>query len=300
MQHVPRIFITGGTGFLGSAVVRALGDRPLRLLVRNIAEYRDRESRTIELVEGDVTDSGSLRDAMHGCDTVIHLVGIIEESRNRSFDLVIREGTEKVIAEARAAHVHRFVQISAIGARDDPTLPYQQAKWRAETAVRRSGLEWTILRPSIIFGPGDGFVSLLANLVRRFPVTPIPGDGSARFQPIAVGDVADAIAATLDHPTTIGQTLEIAGPDVVSYEQLLGIISQQLGLSRRTVHIPMPLMRFVVAASRPLPRRLRPPVTADQLKMLRIDNVSSNSATERLIERPPRSLAGNLGYIQRR
>ena len=190
MQHTPRIFITGGTGFLGSAVVRALGDRPLRLLVRNVAEHRDRESRTIELVEGDVTDSGSLRDAMHGCDTVIHLVGIIEESRNRSFDLVIREGTEKVIAEARAAHLHRFIQISAIGARDDPTLPYQQAKWRAETAVRRSGLDWTILRPSIIFGPGDGFVSVLANLVRRFPVTPIPGDGSARSQPVAVDDVA--------------------------------------------------------------------------------------------------------------
>ena len=130
-------------------------------------------------------------------------------------------------------------------------------------------------------------------------VTPIPGDGSARFQPVAVDDVADAIAAALDHPDTIGQTLELAGPDVVSYEQLLGVIAQQLGVSRRTVHIPMPLMRFVVAASRPLPKRLRPPVTADQLKMLRIDNVSANPATGRLIGRPPRHLAGNLGYIER-
>lgn len=299
MPHTPRIFITGATGFLGSAVVRALGDRPLRLLVRNLAQHRERESRTVELVEGDVTDSGSLRDAMTGCDAVIHLVGIIEESRNRTFDLVIREGTEKVIAEARASHVHRFIQISAIGARDDSTLPYQQAKWRAETAVRRSNLEWTILRPSIIFGPGDGFVSLLANVVRRFPVTPIPGDGSARFQPIAVGDVADAIAATLDRSATIGQTLDLAGPDVLSYEELLGLISRELGLSRRTIHIPMPLMRFVVAAARPLPRRLQPPVTADQLKMLRIDNVSSNPSTERLIGRPPRKLADNLGYIAR-
>lgn len=294
-----RIFITGGTGFVGSALLTALGDRPLRLLVRDIDEHGAQESQQIEVVEGDVTNAGSLRETMNGCSTVIHLVAIIEESGNRSFDQVIRQGTENVINEARSAGVRRFIQMSALGAANLPDFPYHQSKWRAEEAVRASGLDWTIFRPSIIFGPGDGFITTLAGVVRTFPIMPVVGDGRSRFQPVAVEDIAASFLSVLDDPATIGEIFELGGPDVVTYEQLLQLIAHHLGKSRRALHIPVPLMRAVVTMSQPLPKRLRPPVTRDQLKMLALDNATANSATERLIGHPPRALRDNLGYIDR-
>lgn len=294
-----RIFITGGTGFVGSALLTALGNRPLRLLVRDIDKHGEHESQHIEVVEGDVTNAGSLRETMSNCSTVIHLVAIIEESGNRTFDQVIRQGTENVINEARAAGVRRFIQMSALGAANKPEFPYHQAKWRAEEAVRASGLDWTIFRPSIIFGPGDGFITTLAGVVRTFPIMPVVGDGRSQFQPVAVEDVAAGFLNALDNPVTIHETLELGGPDVLTYEQLLQLIAQHLGKTRRSLHIPVPLMRAVVTAAQPLPKKLRPPVTRDQLKMLALDNTTSNSATERLIGHPPRSLRENLGYIDR-
>lgn len=294
-----RIFITGGTGFVGCALRSSLGDRPVRLLVRDIDKHGELESQHVEVVEGDVTDAGSLRDAMHGCSTVIHLVAIIEESGRQTFDQVIRQGTENAVNEARAAGVRRFMHMSALGAANLPEFPYHQAKWRAEEAVRASGLDWTIFRPSIIFGPGDGFISTLAGVVRSLPVTPVAGDGKSRFQPIAVGDVATAFVRAIDDATAIGETYELGGPDVVTYEQLLGLIARQLGKSRPSIHVPVPLVRLGVALSKPLPKRLRPPVTTEQLKMLALDNTTAHSATERLIGRPPLPLAGNLDYINR-
>jgi NADH dehydrogenase len=294
-----RVFITGGTGFVGSALCEALRDRTLRLLVRNADRHRDRESQRVEIVEGDVTDAGSLRDAMSGCSTAIHLVAIIEETGHRTFDQVIRQGTEHVVNEARAAGVRRFIHMSALGAANRPEFPYHQAKWRAEEAVRSSGLDWTIVRPSIIFGPGDGFISALAGVVRSFPLTPIAGNGASRFQPVAVEDVAGAFVRALDDPSTIGQTYELGGPDIVTYEELLKMVAHALGKSRPVVHVPVPLVRAVVALSRPLPKRLRPPVTAEQLNMLALDNTTAHSATEQLIGRSPRPLTGNLGYIVR-
>lgn len=292
-----RIFITGGTGFVGTALRDALGDRPLRLLVRDIDKHGAHESQHIEVVEGDVTDAGSLRDTMLGCSTVIHLVAIIEETGGHTFDQVIRQGTEHVVNEARAAGVRRFIQMSALGAANLSEFPYHQAKWRAEEAVRASGLDWTIFRPSIIFGPGDGFLTTLAGVVRSFPITPIAGDGTSRFQPIAVDDVASSFVRATDDPETINQIYELGGPDVVTYEQLLNLIARQLGKSRRSIHLPVPLVRAVVTLAKPLPKRLRPPVTIEQLKMLALDNTTAHSATEQLIGHPPRPLSGNLDYI---
>jgi NADH dehydrogenase len=294
-----RILITGGTGFVGDALRTLLGERPLRLLVRDIDKHGSQESQHIEVVEGDVTDAGSLRDAMSGCSTVIHLVAIIEETGHHTFDQVIRQGTENVVNEARASGVRRFLHMSALGAANLPYFPYHQAKWRAEEAVRASGLDWTIFRPSIIFGPGDGFITTLAGLVRSFPLTPIAGNGTSRFQPVAVEDVAACFVRAIDDPSTIGDTYELGGPDVVTYEELLGLIARQLGRSRRMVHLPLPIVRAVVTISKPLPKRLRPPVTAEQLKMLALDNTTAHSATEQLIGHPARPLVGNLDYLKR-
>lgn len=290
-----RIFVTGGTGFVGSSIVKAIGDHPTRLLKR---KGETRLGAPSEVWSGDVTDTDSLTGSMDGCDVVIHLVGIIEETGGVTFDRVIRVGTENVIAEAHRAGVNRFILMSALGAQDNPSLPYQQAKFRAEQAMKASGMSYTIFRPSVIFGPGDSFITVLANVVRSFPVVPVVGDGKTKFQPVHVNDVADSFAATVNRPEdTTGQTYELGGLRSYTYEEMLDLIAGQLGKSKPKVHVPLPLMKAVVGLSAPLPRSLRPPVSSEQLKMLGLDNSTDRSATEKLIRRSPQDLATGIGYL---
>ncbi len=216
---------------------------------------------------------------MDGVDTVIHLVAIIEESGGLTFDRVIRQGTENVVAAAQAAGVKRFIHMSAMGAQSNPAFPYLNAKWGAEEAVRGSGMDWTIFRPSVIFGPRDGFINVLADLVRKAPIIPVVGSGQSKFQPVAVGDVADSFRRAVEDPGTVGQVYELGGAETYTYEQMLDAIAAELGTPKRKVHVPVGLMKIVVAMSSPLPKSLRPPVTSEQLKMLALDNCSDNSAT---------------------
>lgn len=294
-----RILITGGTGFVGGNIREALGDRPIRLLVRDEKRYGNLRGSNVELVKGDVTNADSLRGAMDGCEAVIHLVAIIEESGGRTFDKVIRQGTENVVAEAKRAGIKRFVHMSALGAQNNAQFPYMQAKWQSEQVVKNSGIPWTIFRPSIIFGPGDGFINVLAKLVKNplAPVIPVVGEGKSKFQPVSVKEVATAYVKAIDEPKTAGQIYELGGPEIYTYEQLLDVIAGRLGKKKPKVHMPVGMMKLVVSASSPLPKALRPPVTKEQLKMLELDNCTDNSATSRLIGRPPLSMRNGIDYI---
>lgn len=295
-----RVFITGGTGFVGMNIHRALGERPTRLFVRDKARFRHLESSTTELVEGDVTKPETLRGAMDGCEAVIHLVAIIAEEGGETFDGVIRQGTVNVVDEAIRTGVHRLVHMSALGAINDPRYPYLKAKWDAEQAVKNSGLGWTIFRPSVIFGPGDGFINVLAGVVRRAPVIPIAGSGRSRFQPVSVADVASAFVRATEDPETDNETYELGGPEILSFEELLDAIADRLGKRRPKLHLPLGLMNLVVTLSRPLPAALRPPVTREQLRMLALDNCTDRSATASLIGREPVRLRDGTDYIAAR
>jgi uncharacterized protein YbjT (DUF2867 family) len=290
------IFITGGTGFVGTEIQKALAGRNLRLLVRPGTSGLRNPDATY--VPGDVTDPASLAGTMDGCTTVIHLVAIIAEEGDATFDRVIRQGTENVVAEARRAGVEHFIQMSALGVRDDANYPYYYAKHRAELAVEQVGIPYTIFRPSIIFGPNDGFFNQLADLVRTAPVIPIAGDGRSLFQPVSVTEVARSFAWAVDHQESYGQTYELGGPDILSYDEIIDIIQRQLGTSKRKAHIPTRLVKSVVSLSSPLPKKLRPPVTRDQLKMLDIDNCTANSATPELAGRPQLRLQDGIGYLK--
>jgi uncharacterized protein YbjT (DUF2867 family) len=292
-----RVFIAGGTGFVGGNLLKSLGDRPVRLLVRDAAKSASLRCENRELVEGDITQPDSLKGVLDGCDIVINLVAIIKESGAITFDGVIRQGTEHLIAEAKRAKPARFVQMSALGAQDNPAFPYLQAKWRSEQIVQSSGRPFSIFRPSVIFGPGDEFINTLAKLAKSAPVIPVVGAGTSKFQPVFVHDVADAFVAVIDDPVSVGKTFELGGPDILTYEQMLDVIATRLGKKKPKAHVPVGLMKLIVAASGPLPARLRPPVTAEQLNMLALDNCTADSATARLIGRPPASLADNIGYI---
>lgn len=292
-----KVFLTGGAGFVGRNIINSLVDHPMRVLVRDRRSASDFAKPGIEVVEGDVTKPETLRGVMDGCDAVIHLVAIISEEGNATFDTVIRQGTVNVVHEAKRAGVARMVHMSALGTRNDPRFGYYEAKWQAEQAVKRSGIPWTIFRPSVIFGPGDEFITTLARLVSAAPVIPIVGTGKSAFQPVSVNEVVAAFATALADPSTAGQIYELGGGTTYTYEEMIDVISRQLGRTKPKIHVPTALMKLVVSLARPLPPMLRPPVTQEQLKMLAIDNATDKSATSKFIGRSPLSLEDGIDYI---
>ena len=269
------VFITGATGFVGHAVLQRLcaAGHVVRCLVRRGSEGRLRGLGAIARIEGDVLTRRGLEEDMAGCDAVIHLVGIIREHRaaNVTFERVHVEGTRNVLEAAKAAGVQRYLHMSALGTRPGAASRYHRTKWAAEEAVRASGLGWTIFRPSIIYGRGDGFVTLLASMVRRLPIVPVIGSGRQRLQPIGVEQVAAGFAEALERPATIKQTYEVGGPEAVTMLELLDLIGRALGRRRvRKVHVPLRAMTPVARLLHPLPGF---PVTPDQLLMLGEDSV---------------------------
>jgi NADH dehydrogenase len=272
-----RVFVTGATGFVGRAVVQALraDGHSVRCLVRRGSERDLRGLGAIERVEGDVLVRQGLEDGMAGCQAVLHLVGIIREQppRGVTFEQVHTQGTINVIEAATAAGVRRFLQMSALGTRPNARSRYHRTKWAAEEAVRGSGLRWTIFRPSIIYGRGDQFVTMLAYFVRRYPVMPVIGSGRQRLQPLPVEHVAEGFARGLARGDAEKQTYDVGGPDTVTFTELLDVIGGGVGRRRvRKLHLPMGLMR-------PLTRLLHGvpgfPVTPDQLLMLEEDNTGN-------------------------
>jgi len=269
------ILVTGGTGFVGPKIVGALRakDLPVRLLVRKPEGARELELRGCELVRGDVTDAESVRRAVEGCDTVIHLVAILAGAPE-DFQRVMIDGLHHVVAAARAADTQRLVLMSALGTGEETKdlVPYFHAKYEMEAAVRASGIDHTIFRPSFVFGGDGGVLPTLLRLVRFSPVIPVMGDGRQRSQPIWVDDVAAFFAASLDLEQARNRTWELGGPDAVTWNELYGRIRGVLGKRRATVHMPMGLMRRQAALLERLPR---PPLTRDQLTMLEgPDNVA--------------------------
>lgn len=275
MQPIRRVFVTGGTGFVGRAVIPALRAEgyAVRCLVRRGSERDLRGLEAIERVEGDVLAPHTLPEGMAGCDAVIHLVGIIREhpSQGVTFERVHTQATVNVLEAAAATGARRYLHMSALGARAGAPARYHRTKWAAEEAVRSSGLPWTIFRPSIIYGRGDEFVSLLAGMVRRLPVVPVIGGGQQRLQPVPVEQVAQGFCRGLGLAAGVKHAYDVGGPDAVSMVDLLDLVGDTVGRRRvRKLHVPVGLVRV---AARMLHRLPGFPVTPDQLLMLGEDNV---------------------------
>ncbi len=221
---------------------------------------------------------------MRGCDAVIHLVGIISEVGDQTFERIHVEGTRRVLAAARATGVGRVVHMSAMGARENAVAWYHQTKWAAEELVRHSGLTWTILRPSLIYGPGDGVVSLFEAISRFSPVVPVIGSGRNLIQPVAVEDVARTFVQSLTLASVEGQTLEVGGPDRLEFRRLVEDILEGLHRRRCLISLPVGLARLqamLLEFLYPALLRQAPPLNCDQILMLAEDNVAEASATWR-------------------
>jgi uncharacterized protein YbjT (DUF2867 family) len=276
------VLVTGGTGFVGPHVVHALRARemPVRALVRSPARASRLAVWGAELATGDVTDPASLSAACEGVDAVVHLVAVIK-GRPEDFERVMEEGTRNVVAAAQEAGVRRFVLTSALGLdeRSKDAVPYFAAKWQMERAVRESGLEHVIFRPSFVFGRDGGALPTFIRLARFAPVTPIIGPGKQRLQPIWIEDLAEYYALALNEQAAANRTFELGGPDAVSWNEFWERLKRVLGVRRPSLHVPFGLMRAQAAVTERLPGA---PVTRDQLTMLELgDNVVTDpSAVE--------------------
>jgi len=267
------ILVTGATGFVGSNLVKRLRKDGLKIraVVRTPAKAQELKDLGVEVVPGDIADMASLEAAAKNCGTIIHLVGIIQEGRGYTFRRVHVEGTRNTLDAAKKAGVKHFIYQSAIGSREEAKSEYHRTKWEAEKLVRASGIPFTILRPSLIYGPGDLFTVRLAEAIRLSPVLPVIGTGRSKVQPIFIDDVTACLAKIVTSGPHLNKVYEIGGPEQLTYEEVTKAIAAALGVNRPTVHMPLFFMRGMAKiAEAVLPK---PPVTTDQLIMMQEDNV---------------------------
>jgi uncharacterized protein YbjT (DUF2867 family) len=282
------ILVTGGTGFVGGHVVHALraDDKPVRALVRDRRRGAKLESWAVELAEGDVTNPESLRSALAGVDTVVHLVAI-RQGRPEQFQRVMVGGTRSLIAAAKETGVRRFVQMSALGTTEETKdlVPYYGAKWQMELDVKASGIPYVIFRPSFIFGPDGGILPTFAKVARLTPVTPIIGSGRQRIQPIWADDIGAYFAQAVDNEDAVNRTFELGGPDAVTWNDFWERLKRTRGMRRPSVHVPVALMRINALLTERLPGNI--PLTRDLLKMLEAgDNVATDTSAVEVFRIP--------------
>jgi NADH dehydrogenase len=278
------ILLTGGTGFVGGHVLQALraAGRPVRCLVRNPSKAR----LDCEVVQGDMTDADSLRRAVEGVDTVVHLVAI-RQGKDEQFERIMAQGTRDLLAAAKEAGVGRFVHMSALGVSEETKdlVPYYGAKWEMEQAVEAAGIPYVIFRPSFVFAGDGGILPTFAKLARLTPVTPIIGSGEQRIQPIWADDAAAYFEKAIDLVPAVNRTFELGGPDVVSWNEFWQRLKRVKGIRRPSVHVPVALMRMNALVTERLPGNI--PLTRDLLKMLEHgDNVATNDEAAQTFELP--------------
>ena len=292
-----KVFLTGGTGFVGSEVLRQLvaAGHEVRVLVRRGSEGKLAMSDGIEVHHGDAAEAQTLAGALAGCDAVIHLVGIIREfpAKGITFERLHVEATRNLLAAAHDQAVKRYLHMSANGTGPAGATAYHRTKWQGECAVRESGLDWTIFRPSLIFGRGGEFVAMLADLIRKLPVVPVIGDGQYRMQPVAVEQVAESFVKALAMSQTIGQTYHLGGGESYSYDEILDLTGQAIGREPVTkLHQPLLMVKPMIKL---MEHADHFPITSDQLEMLLAGNVCDTVSWASTFGITPQSYAQGIG-----
>lgn len=288
-----KVFLTGATGFVGRNMLTRLlvEGHSVRALVRDPQKANALAQERVELVAGDVADGVGLDQGMQGCDAVIHLVGIIVEKGKNTFERVHHLGTRNVVEAAKRVGIKRFIQMSALGARADGAAAYQVTKWKGEEEVRHSGIPYCILQPSLIFGEGDGFVTQMMETMRSAPLfRPVPGNGKPKFRPIFIDDVTACFARALTTEAATNQTIGLGGADELTLNDVLAEVARCAGVRKPAVHVPLPLMFAGAAIAQTLLKT--PPVTVDQLRMLREGSTCDPGPMERILGVRPRGFKG--------
>jgi uncharacterized protein YbjT (DUF2867 family) len=291
------ILVTGGTGFVGTHLLRRLAETEprgtVRTLVRNQAKALVPDG--VSAVEGDITQPETLPAAVAGVDAVIHAAAITgdrKEPYRGAYDRVNRVGTENLMSAAKSAGVKRVVVVSGLGCRPAPAGTYMATRWGMEEAVRGSGIPFVILQPSVLFGDGAPFVTALAGLARVLPVLPLVGGGRTRFQPLWIEDLVTCLIASTTSETPAGHTLPLGGSEWATFKEVMQTICRAMPARRLLVPLPMPIARIqarLMTAVLP-----NPPLTPAALELFSFDNATNLDAVDKAFGFHPRGFREHL------
>lgn len=294
------ILVTGGTGFIGKALVRNLAQSgyPVRILIRPSPQSPNLPSGIpVEVAVCSLNDYRGLRAAMVGIDTIYHLAGVERRGAYGSLMNVDIQGTQTIIQTAQEAGVKRIVYLSHLGADRASAYAVFKAKAIAEEIIRRSGIEYTILRSAIVYGPNDGFTTGLALLLASVPfIFLVPGEGSSLLQPIWVEDLVTCMIWAMEEKTAIEETIEIGGPEYLTFNQVLELVMQATGIHRRKVHIRPPYLRSLTVLLETIFPGL--PVSTYWLDYLATNRTCALDTVPRLFRLMPGRMSQHLGYLQ--
>ena len=281
MQNLVTVF--GGSGFIGAQAVRQLAKAGwrIRVAVRNpnlaYAMRLAGDVGQIDIVQANIRNLPSMRRALAGATAAVNLVGVLRETGRQGFQAVQAMGAKNVAEAARAEGVSRLVQMSAIGADPHSESRYARTKAEGEAAVREIYPDAAIVRPSIVFGPEDDFFNRFAAMAQISPVLPLIGGGTTRFQPVYVGDVGKALARLVAAPEAAGKTYELGGPAVFTFRELMEMMLVEIGKRRFLAPVPWPVAGLLGAAGDLAGAVIAPPITADQVVLLKSDNIASGA-----------------------
>ncbi|MBX5492304.1 MAG: NAD(P)H-binding protein [Chloroflexi bacterium] len=294
-----RVLVAGGTGLVGSAIIdqllRLSQGHELRCLTRRPARPSP-WGPAVSLVGGDVRDLDSLRAALADTECVVHCVQfpnhpIESPRRGLTYEAIDGQGTVNLVAACRGTPVRRIVYLSGAGVRPGRAEPWFRAKWRAEEAIRASGLEYVILRPSWIYGPRDRSLNRFVAFVRHLPVVPVLGSGRNRVQPVFVQDVGLIGARAVDTPAATHQVIEVGGPEVLTMDQIIRTVQRVLGRRQPLVHVPAPLLKRLAAPLALLPA---PPLTPAAIDFLLMEELVDPGPAQAIFGLEFRSLEAGL------
>ena len=292
------ILVTGASGYVGGHLLGRLKERgePVRGLVRGAASAEKVRQAGVEAVQGDVTDRASLDRAMQGVNTVVHLAAINRERGKLTIDLVNRQGTLNVVDAAKAAGVRHIVNVIGLGADPDRPEPLPRSQGQGLAAIQASGIPYTVITPSVIFGRGDEFINTIAGLIRLAPVLPVPGTGESLFHPVWVGDVAEAVMLALAEPARYQGVFPFGGPEIMTYNRIVATVAQVMG--RPCLRVPTPLFLLKPLVGLMNTTLAKPPVTPALVDLLGHPNVANPNTALTVFKLKPRRLADGIDYVR--
>ena len=300
------ILITGASGYVAQHTLQRFSARnaqspdrpawPIRALVRNPQRADKVRAFGAQAAIGDVTDPASLAKAMEGVKKVIHLAAVNRDRGQVTMERVNAQGTVNVVQAAKRAGVEHIITVVGLGADPKRPFPLAYTQGRGVDAIIASGIPYTILEASVIFGPGDEFLNTLAGLAKLPPFMIVPGDGKTKFQPIAVQDVAACVVDALSRPEVVNRRLQICGSEVITLEGIIDAILDELQVKRIKLYMPVPLLKLAVAVmDAVLPK---PPVTPSLLAQLGVDNVATDNAITSVFGIQPIKLREGIAYVR--
>lgn len=287
-----KIGITGGSGFIGSHLVKAFKELDCSLNLLTHDKTISGINSKYKVVQGSINNYESLVEFCNEAEIIVHLIGIIAETRTKTFQNTVAEGTKNLVRAAQFCNVKKIIYLSALGTSPDANTKYHQTKYIAEQLIIKSNINYLILRPSVIYGPGDGFINLLQGLLKIPLITPIVGHGKYLLQPVYIDDLVNVIKQSVFSDNIKNEIIDIAGVEKLEYLEILNILKKQLNKKSLNFHLPLKLMKLVAMG---LEKIIKPaPVTVDQLKMMEMGNTGDIKRMKELFKFEPVLFADGL------